>query len=65
MTLGQFPVPTIGTAVGVNATAKASANSSVTFVKGPYSVQVIVNSVTPVGLQSLATALAEEEYSRL
>jgi len=65
VTLGQFPVSSIGTAVGVNATAKAFANSSVTFVKGPYSVQVIVNSTTPVGLQSLATALAEEEYSRL
>lgn len=65
VTLGQFPVSSIGTAVGVTATTKASANSSVTFVKGPYSVQVIVNSTTPAGLQSLATALAEEEYSRL
>jgi len=65
VTLGQFPVTEISGAVGVNATAKAFANSSVTFVKGPYSVQVIVNSTTPVGLQSLATALAEEQYSRL
>ena len=65
VTLGQFPVPAIDGAVGVNATAKAFANSSVTFVKGPYSVQVVMTAPTPVGLQPLASALAEEEYSRL
>ena len=65
VTLGQFEVPALGGAMGVNATAKAFANSSVTFVKGPYSVQVVVNSTTPLGLESLATALAEEQYSRL
>ena len=65
VTLRQFEVASIGGAVGVNSTAKAIANSSVTFVKGPYSVQVIVNSATPVGLQPLASALAEEQYSRL
>jgi hypothetical protein len=65
VTLGQYLVPSIDAAQGVTATAKASANSTVTFVKGPYSVQVIVNSTTPVGLESLATALAEEAYSHL
>jgi negative regulator of genetic competence, sporulation and motility len=41
------------------------ATSSVTFVKGPYSVQVVVNGSTPTGLETLVSALAEEQYSRL
>ena len=63
--LGQFLVPGINGATGVTATGKTSATSSVTFVKGPYSVQVELTSRTPTGLESLATALAEEQYSRL
>jgi len=65
VTLGQFVVPSINGAVGVNAAEKTSATSSVTFVKGPYSVQVVVSGSSLTGLQSLATALAEEQYSRL
>ena len=65
VTLGQFELPDIDGAVGVNATEKTSATSSVTFIKGPYSVQVVVNGASLTGLQSLATALAEEQYSRL
>jgi hypothetical protein len=65
VTLGTFTVPEINGAVGVNASDSTSANSSVTFVKGPYSVQIVVTGATPTGLRSLATALAEEQYSRL
>ena len=65
VTVGQFLVPGINGAVGVNANAKAFATSSVTFVKGPYSVQVVVSGTSLTGLQPLATALAEEQYSRL
>ena len=65
VTIGQFTVPGISGAVGVNASGPAFATSSVTFVKGPYSIQVVVNGSTPTGLQPLATAVAEEQYSRL
>lgn len=65
VTIEQFDVPGISGALGVNASDPTFASSSVTFVKGPYSVQIIVNSKKLTGLQSLATALAEEQYSRL
>jgi hypothetical protein len=65
VTLGQFLVPSINGAVGVNASGKDFATSSVTFVKGPYSVQIVVTDTRLTGLQSLATALTEEEYSRI
>jgi hypothetical protein len=65
VTIGQFDVPGIGGAVGVNSSDPAFASSSVTFVKGPYSVQVVANGSTPTGLQPLAIAVAEEQYSRL
>jgi hypothetical protein len=65
VTLSQFLVPGINGAVGVNAAAKSFATSSVTFVMGPYSVQVEVRGTTPTGLEPLAGALAEEQYSRL
>jgi len=62
---GRFAVPGIDGAVGVNGSDASFATSSVTFVKGPYSVQMVVNSSSPTGLETLATALAEEQYSRL
>jgi hypothetical protein len=62
---GRFTVPAIDGAIGVNGSDASFATSSVTFVKGPYSVQMVVNSSSPTGLQTLATALAEEQYSRL
>jgi hypothetical protein len=65
VTVQQFDVPGIGGAVGVNTSEPALATSSVTFVKGPYSVQVVANAPKATGLQSLATAVAEEQYSRL
>jgi hypothetical protein len=65
LTIRQFDVPGIGGAVGVNTSEAAFATSSVTFVKGPYSVQVVANAPKATGLQSLATAVAEEQYSRL
>lgn len=65
VTMNRFELPDVSGAVGVNATGKDFATSSVTFVKGPYSVQVVVNGKTLTGLEPLATALAEEEYSRL
>jgi hypothetical protein len=65
VTVGQFLVPGINGAVGVNASGPDFTNSSVTFVKGPYSVQIVVNGSKPTGLQPLAAALAEEQYSRL
>jgi hypothetical protein len=63
--LGLFDVAGIAGAAGVNGSDPSFATSSVTFVKGPYSVQVVVNSTSPAGLQALATSLAEEQYSRL
>jgi len=65
VTVAMFSVPAIDGAVGVNTSDPTIAASSVTFVKGPYSVQVVANGTTLTGLQSLATALAEEQYSRL
>jgi hypothetical protein len=65
VTIGRFDVPGINGAVGVNASDPTFASSSVTFVKGPYSVQIEVNSKKLIGLQPLASALAEEQYSRL
>jgi len=65
VTVQPFAVPTISGAVGVNTSEAALATSSVTFVKGPYSVQIVANAPKATGLQSLATALAEEQYSRL
>ena len=63
--LGRFTVPGIEGAVGVNASDPNFASSTVTFVKGPYSVQVVVNGATQPGLESLATSVAEEQYDRL
>lgn len=65
VTTGHFSLPSINGAVGVNASDPGFATSSVTFVKGPYSVQIVVNGSTLPGLQPLATAVAEEQYSRL
>jgi hypothetical protein len=65
VTIGQYNLPSINAAVGVNASGPTFATSSVTFVKGPYSVEIVVNGSTPTGLQPLATAVAEEQYSRL
>lgn len=65
VTIERFGVPGIDGAVGVNASDATFASSSVTFVKGPYSVQIIVNAKKLTGLPSLAAALAEEQYSRL
>ena len=65
VTISTFTVPAINGAVGVNASDPTFASSSVTFVKGPYSVQVAVSGKTPTGLQPFAAALAEEQYSRL
>ena len=63
--LGLFSVPGIDGAVGVNGTDPNFPTSSVTFVKGPYSVQIVVNGRKQAGLQALATSVAEEQYSRL
>jgi len=65
VTVTTFTDPAISGAVGVNTSDPTFASSSVTFVKGPYSVQVVVNGKTLPGLQPLATALADEQYSRL
>ena len=60
-----FSVPAIAGAVGVNGADPPFATSSVTFVKGPYSVQLVVNAASPDELQALASALAEEQFARL
>ena len=65
VTIDKFNVDSITGSVGVNGSDPNFATSSVTFVKGPYSVQMVVNGATPTALQSLVTALAEEQYSRL
>ena len=65
VTVEKFSVPGINGSIGVNSSDPTFATSSVTFVKGPYSVQVVVNGASPSGLESLVTALAEEQYSRL
>ena len=64
-TITTFAVPGIGGAAGVNTSDPTFVSSAVTFVKGPYSVQVVVTSTKADGLQSLVTSLAEEQYSRL
>ena len=63
--IDKFNVDAITGSVGVNGSDPNFATSSVTFVKGPYSVQVVVNGSSPTGLESLVSALAEEQYSRL
>jgi hypothetical protein len=63
--LGRFSVPGINGAVGVNGSDPNFASSTVTFAKGPYSVQVVVNGAKQAGLQSLASSMAEEQYDRL
>ena len=65
MSIDKFSVASINGSVGVNGSDPSFATSTVMFVKGPYSVQMVVNSSSPTGLQTLATALAEEQYSRL
>ena len=65
VSVDKFSVDSISGSVGVNGSDRNFATSSVTFVKGPYSVQVVVNGSTPTGLESLVSALAEEQYSRL
>lgn len=65
MTISRFEVPAINGAVGVTGYDAKFASSSVIFVTGPYSVQMVVNGATPTGLEALAVALAEEQSSRL
>jgi hypothetical protein len=65
VTVERFEIPSINGAVGVNLSDPTFATSSVIFVKGPYSVQIEVNAKKLTALESLATALAEEQYSRL
>jgi hypothetical protein len=65
VTVTPFDVPNIHAALGANIEGNSYASSSVTFVKGPYSVQILVSGASPPGLEVLATALAEEQYSRL
>jgi len=65
VTIEEFTVPSINGSIGVNGFDPTFATSTVTFVKGPYSVQMVVNAASPVGLESIVTALAEEQYSRL
>ena len=65
VSISPFDVPDISGALGVNTSDPTLASSSVTFVKGPYSVQLVVSGSTPTGLEGLATALAEEQHSRL
>ena len=65
VSISPFDVPDITGAVGVNTSEPTLASSSVTFVKGPYSVEIVVSGPTPTGLEALVTALAEEQYSRL
>jgi hypothetical protein len=65
VSISPFDVPNVTGAVGVNTSEPTVASSSVTFVKGPYSVEIVVSGPTPTGLEALVTALAEEQYSRL
>jgi hypothetical protein len=65
VTIEKFTVETIAGSIGVSSSGPGFATSSVTFVKGPYSVQMVINGASPTGLQSIVTALAEEQYSRL
>jgi hypothetical protein len=61
----RFGVPGIDGSVGVNGTDPNFPSSTVTFVKGRYSVQVVVDGARADGLQSLASSMAEEQYDRL
>jgi hypothetical protein len=61
----RFTVADINGAVGVNGADPNFPSSTVTFAKGPYSVQVVVNGAKPAGLQTMATSMAEEQYDRL
>lgn len=65
VSISPFAVPDLTGAVGVNTSQPTLASSAVTFVKGPYSVEIVVSGPTPTGLEGLVTALAEEQYSRL
>jgi hypothetical protein len=65
VTIEKFTVSTIAGSIGVNGSDPTFATSTVTFVKGPYSVQMVVNGASPTGLEPIVTALAEEQYSRL
>jgi hypothetical protein len=65
VSIDKFSVASINGSVGVNGSDPSFATSTVSFVKGPYSVQMVVNGASPTGLQSLVTALAEEQYSSL
>jgi hypothetical protein len=65
VTIEKFTVDGINGSVGVNGSDPTFATSTVSFVKGPYSVQMVVNGEALTGLQSMVTALAEEQYSRL
>ena len=65
VTVSNFPVPDIDGATGVLASDPTFATASVTFAKGPYSVQVVVTGANATGLQAMVTALADEQHSRL
>ena len=65
VTIEKFGVPAIDGSVGVNSSDPSFATSTVSFVKGPYSVQMVVNGSSPTGLQSIVMALAEEQYSKI
>jgi hypothetical protein len=65
VTVTPFDVPNISGATGANIAEPKFSSASITFVKGPYSVQMVVTGAPSPGLESLATALAEEQYSRL
>jgi hypothetical protein len=65
VTISRFDVPGINGAAGVNGTVDKFSSSSVSFAKGPYSVQMVVSGSSPTGLETMASAMAEEQYSRL
>jgi hypothetical protein len=62
---GTFGVAGIAGAIGVNGSDANFPTSSVTFVKGPYSVQVTVNGGPSGHTQALVSSLALDQYSRL
>ncbi|HVW33265.1 MAG TPA: hypothetical protein VHL53_12050, partial [Acidimicrobiia bacterium] len=65
VTAATFDVPEIAGAVGVTGSDGTFSTATVTFAKGPYSVQLLVTSTKPDGLESLVTSLAGEQYSKL
>ena len=65
VSIGLFDVPGIAGAVGENGSDPSFATATVSFVKGPYSVQVVVNNDSAQGLQALVSQLALDQYSRL